>query len=122
MFLAGAKVKAGYYLNRDELDLIAVGGKEGSLPGPDGQRFYRIPLLTVVLLAPLLGSLFVFLMPLVAFALLFKHRGRLSLAGAKAKVRGFFSAFKPAREPSLVTHEGEEQANEAGEAKPKADK
>jgi len=65
MVMAGSTVKGGYYFNRDRLDLVAVAGKEGILPGEPGERCQRVPTWLVVLLAPLLGVLFIVLMPLV---------------------------------------------------------
>ena len=65
MVMAGSTVKGGYYFNRDRLDLVAVAGKEGILTGEPGERCRRVPTWLVVILAPLLGVLFIVLMPLV---------------------------------------------------------
>ena len=62
---AGATVNGGYYVNRDRLDLIAIGGPEGTLPGEDGQRYLAVPAWAVLPLAPLLGGFFLVLRPLV---------------------------------------------------------
>ncbi len=73
MFTAGTMVKGGFYFNRDKWDLVAVSGKEGLLPGTEGQRFLRVPAWAVVLLAPVLGGLFVVFMPFIGFALVGQH-------------------------------------------------
>ena len=93
MITAGATVEGGYYLNRDAWDLIAVGGKQGVLPGEEGDRFIKLPALAVLGLAPMAGGLFVAFLPLVGFALVGYYAGR----GAWARGRRLFGAGKPSR-------------------------
>jgi hypothetical protein len=124
MMTAGTLVKGGFYFNRDKLDLITVSGKEGLLPGAEGQRFLRVPVLAVLLLAPLLGGLFVMFMPLIGFALVFQHLGRLMLAGAKRTGRALAFIVTPTWRPGEAYFAGKEgekkQAKEAAEAKAQA--
>ncbi len=91
MFPAGATVRGGYYVNRDELDVVAIAGKEGTLPGSSGQRFYPVSTLAVVAMTPLLGALFVILMPVIALTLALGQSGRLSFAGFKTRARRLLS-------------------------------
>jgi hypothetical protein len=88
MFTAGSMVKGGFYLNRDRWDLVAVSGKEGTLPGAEGQRYRRIPALAVVLLAPILGALFVIFMPFIGFVMVGQYLGRALLKGARRAGHG----------------------------------
>lgn len=126
MLNAGTMVKGGFYFNRDKLDLIAVGGKEGMLPGADGQRYLRIPVLAVILLAPVLGGLFVMFMPFIGFALVFQHLGRLMVSGAKRAVRGLLFVVTPTWRPGEAYFAGKEgekkQAKESAEAKDETEK
>ena len=78
MITAGTIVRGGYYLNRDAWDLIAVNGKEGVLPGTDGQRYLKLPFWAVLGLAPLLGTMFVMFLPMIGFVLVFMRLGQLS--------------------------------------------
>jgi hypothetical protein len=87
MVTAGSLVKGGFYFNRDQWDLVAVGGKEGVLPGSPGQRCRPVPTWAVVLLAPLLGAVFVFLLPLVGLGLAGRYLGRGLLKGLRAAGR-----------------------------------
>lgn len=80
MASAGATVKGGYYLNRDAWDLIAIAGKEGVLPGEPGQRYVKLPVWSVLALAPLAGGLFVVFLPLIGFALVALWAGRAVVA------------------------------------------
>jgi hypothetical protein len=120
MFTAGATVKGGFYFNRDKLDLVAVSGKEGTLPGTEGHRFVRIPALAVVFLAPVLGGLFVVFMPFIGFALVLQHFGRLSVSGVRRAGRGLLGLVVPAWRPGEAYFAGKEgekaQAKDAGKA------
>jgi hypothetical protein len=123
MFTAGSVVKGGFYFNRDKLDLVAVSGKEGALPGTEGNRYLRIPALAVVALAPVLGGLFVVFMPFIGFALVLQHLARLSVSGVKRASRGLLFIITPTWRPGEAYFAGKEgekqQAKEA--AAPKTD-
>jgi|WetSurMetagenome_2_1015567.scaffolds.fasta_scaffold262060_2 hypothetical protein len=84
MITSGSIVKGGFYFNRDQLDLVVVSGKEGVLPGADGQRCYRVHLLAVLFLAPLFGGLFMVLVPLVGLIMLARRLGLFSIIGRAA--------------------------------------
>ena len=125
MLTAGSMVKGGFYLNRDKLDLITVNGKEGILPGADGQRYRRIPVWAVILLAPVLGGLFVVFMPFIGFALVAQHLYRLSLSGIRRAGRGLLFVITPTWRPGeayFAGKEGEkEEAKESAAAKAQAE-
>lgn len=87
MCTAGSMVKGGFYFNRDRWDLVAVGGKEGPLPGVEGERYRRVPAWAALGLAPLLGGLFVMLLPLVGFVLVARYAGRPLLRAVRRSQR-----------------------------------
>jgi len=126
MFTAGSMVEGGYYFDRDKLDLIAVGGRQGALPGVEGQRYYRIPALAALPLATVLGGLFVVFMPLVGIALVLRRPARLSLPGMKRAGRGLLfvvSATWRSGKAYLAGRKGKKQrAKEAADAKTDGDK
>ncbi len=99
MTTAGTIVKGGFYFNRDAWDLVAVSGKEGVLPGADGQRYMKVPVWAVLAFAPVLGGLFVVFMPLIGFALVFGHLGRRSLSVARRAVRSVLVLVAPSWRP-----------------------
>jgi hypothetical protein len=125
MLNAGTMVKGGFYFNRDKLDLITVSGKEGLLPGADGQRYLRVPVLAVLFLAPVLGGLFVMFMPFIGFALVFQHLGRLMVSGAKRAGRALAFVVTPTWRPGEAYFAGKEgekkQVKEAAAAKAEAE-
>jgi len=87
MCTAGSMVKGGFYFNRDRWDLVAVGGKEGPLPGAEGERYRRVPAWAALGLAPLLGGLFVMVLPFIGCALLARYAGRRLLRAVRRSER-----------------------------------
>lgn len=111
MLTAGSTVTGGFYFNRDKLDLVAIGGKEGVLPGGEGQRYLHVPLPAMLLLAPAMGGLFVAFMPFIGFFLVFAHIGRRALLGMRRKESG--------KHVAREKHDGEEPTNKLdGDVKP----
>ena len=121
MTTAGTTVKGGFYLNRDAWDLVAINGNEGVLPGADGQRYLKVPVLAMLALAPLLGGLFVAFLPMIGFALVFMHLGRLSLAGAKRATRSLMLLVAPSWRPGEAYFAGKNNKANEPAAKPAAD-
>jgi hypothetical protein len=117
MMTAGAIVKGGFYLNRDKWTLVTVNGKEGALPGAEGQRYLRIPVLAMLFLAPVLGGLFVAFLPFIGFALVFQHLGRVTLSGIRRAGRALLFVVTPTWRPGEAYFAGKE--NDQGNAKAK---
>jgi len=92
MITAGTTVQGGFYLNRDAWDMIAVSGKEGVLPGEEGDRYLRLPVWAVLVLAPMAGGLFVAFLPLVGFAIVAYYAAR----GAWSRGRRLLGGKNPA--------------------------
>ncbi len=107
MITAGATVEGGYYLNRDDWDVVAVSGKQGVLPGEEGDRFVKLPTLAVLGLAPLAGGLFVVFLPLVGFALASYFAGR----GVWTRGKRLFGGSKTA--PTSSAADGAKSSQEA---------
>lgn len=95
MSTAGSMVKGGFYFNRDKWDIVTVSGKEGLLPGDEGQQFLPIPFLAVLLLAPLAGCLCVVLSPLLGILWLFQRLGRFVVSSLKSPPLWLLSIVEP---------------------------
>jgi hypothetical protein len=117
MFMAGSIVRAGFYLNRDHLDLIAVGGEGGTLPGDAGQRYCRVPALAALLLAPLLGGLFVVLMPCLRLILMFRRAGRVAWPPRAGRLLAAVLPSRRQRNAAAVPGSPEGQAKSDGNGK-----
>lgn len=65
----GTEVRGGYYFNRAEWELTAVQGEKGTLAGGAKEEFVRVPVLVLLVVAPLLGAVFAMFLPLVGFVM-----------------------------------------------------
>lgn len=92
-FEGGSKVKGGFYFNQKSWDLETVSGKTGVLPGSAADLYLRLPVLVMLLGAPVFGATLVMFLPFVGIAL-FLH------AVAKKALRPF-TAARP--EPAPAT-------------------
>ena len=63
---AGTSVKKGYYFAARTWSLTPVAQDGQVLPGGAAERYLRVPLLATVLLAPLMGALFVICLPFLS--------------------------------------------------------
>lgn len=72
----GTQAKAGFYWNPRTWAITTLSGEGGTLPGGEGDRFFRLPTLAMLVLAPVMGGLFVVFLPFIGFAVLFAHLGR----------------------------------------------
>jgi hypothetical protein len=116
MLTAGTMVKGGFYFNRDKLDIITMSGKEGTLPGADGQRYLRVPVLAVLFLAPVFAFLFVVFMPLIGVALVLRPLFRPSLSAIRRVRRGLVYIMRPVWRPGKESDEAKTGAgDEPGE-------
>ena len=64
-----SRVPGGFYFNQKSWDLVTVSGKAGVLPGTTSDRFLRVPLLLLLLGAPVFGATLVMFLPFVGIAL-----------------------------------------------------
>ena len=109
------EVKGGFYINRNEWDIVVVPGEKGILKGETSDRFVRLPALALFLVAPLLGGLFVMFLPFIGFAILFEEIGRRTLAAARRLGAGAAGTVAPAWTPgeAYLTGKGKEQPEDA---------
>jgi hypothetical protein len=89
---AGEQVKAGFYWRMAQWQLLTVAEDGDALPGEAGERYLRIPALLMLLLAPVMGALFVVFLPFIGIAIVLQHAlraaGRALRRAAVAAVLG----------------------------------
>jgi hypothetical protein len=91
-YSGGDTVRYGFYWNVGEWEAQIVPKEGAQLKGTPADSFVRMPLLALLVLAPLMGAAFAFFLPFIGFALLVKF-----LAG---KLRSMFSTTPPAVDAS----------------------
>ena len=67
-------VDPGLYVNTGSLRLTSV-ERRGALPGGANEHYRRVPMLVMLLLAPLLGLAFVIFLPFIGFAVMLRLLG-----------------------------------------------
>ncbi|MGZ6971329.1 MAG: hypothetical protein ACXVID_06675 [Thermoanaerobaculia bacterium] len=65
----GSKVKGGFYFNQKSWNLETVSGRIGVLPGTAADVYLKVPLLLMILGAPVFGATLVMFLPFVGIAL-----------------------------------------------------
>ena len=91
----GDNVKAGFYWNIREWEAHIVPREGGPLPGAENTGYVRMPLLAVLMLAPLMGAAYAFFLPFIGFAMVLMY-----LAG---RMRRLFTTTPPAADQSSST-------------------
>jgi len=96
-FTTHQQVEAGLYFNRNTFAVTTMDAA-GPLVGADNDTFYRVPMLLMLVLAPLLGLAFVMFLPLLGFAVV------AQLLGTKAvqAVAGVMGESDRIRRPGWV--------------------
>lgn len=72
----GTKVNYGFYWSAKAWDMAMVPAEGGLLPGGSEQHYTRIPTFLFLLMAPVMGALYVVFLPFAGFALLAAHAAR----------------------------------------------
>jgi hypothetical protein len=68
--IGGEVVRNGFYLDWRGWKFEVVEGESGALPGSAETAYVRVPTLLMLVLAPILGGLFVVFLPFIGFALI----------------------------------------------------
>lgn len=70
---AGDTVKAGFYWRMAQWQILTLAEDGETLPGHAGETFYRIPAFALLLLAPVMGALFVMFLPFIGIAMVLQQ-------------------------------------------------
>jgi hypothetical protein len=65
----GTRVKKGYYFEMRTWELQPIACDGEPLPGTAGRIYFHVPLLLVLVIAPLMGAAFVLFLPCIGFYL-----------------------------------------------------
>jgi hypothetical protein len=123
-YAGGTKAPGGYYWNVRRLVLTQVPEEGGILPGGASEHYRGISWVAALVLAPILGGLFVVLLPFVGFAMLGHYAWRRIVGGARESARDLAATVTPGwrpgeahltGRPGVPPPEGEVAAGGAGE-------
>jgi hypothetical protein len=106
----GMAVKTGFYWNLRGWQLLTVPRQGGPLPGGVDDRYVRVPVLLMLLLAPLMGALYVMFLPFIGFAMLASFVARKSAVGVRAAFMGVMATISPQWRPGEAYLAGKKKA------------
>ena len=95
----GMRVAGGYYWNPGRWTITPVADEGAVLPGDASQRYVRIHWAVALLLAPVIGGLFVVFLPFIGFALLFQWAFLRILGGARSSAKDLAATVTPGWRP-----------------------
>ena len=93
-------VDAGIYLNVRELAFKSL-DEEGRLPGDAAAVWRRVPAMVLLVVAPVVGLLFVVFLPLIGFLMLGMVALRWAAGHAAEALTGTVRVLRPAWQPAL---------------------
>ena len=94
-YAGGTKGKGGYYWQPGSLNVELVPPEGGTLPGEGSVRWVRVPLPVLLAAAPIVGGLFVVLLPVYGFGILAYGMARRIAAGASRGAAELATTVRP---------------------------
>jgi hypothetical protein len=91
----GTAAKSGFYWNLGKWEMTMVPKQGGLLPGDAGDKYLRVPVLALLVLAPIMGAGYALFLPCVGFALLFSFLGKKAYAATRVGVSGVAATMGP---------------------------
>ena len=110
----GTAVKNGFYWNLAKWEMHIVPKQGGVLPGGSADRYLRVPVLALLVVAPIMGALYAFFLPFIGFALVAGFAGRKLTSAAKAGVSHMRATVSPQWSPGQAYLAGKGTAKDAG--------
>ena len=99
----GTKVNYGFYWSAKAWDMAMVPAEGGLLPGGSDRHYTRIPTVLFLLMAPLMGALYVVFLPVAGFALVGGHALRAAKTLAMDSFMHIAVAVSPTGRPAKRT-------------------
>jgi hypothetical protein len=118
----GTRVKAGYYWHAAQWEIVTISGRDGGvLPGGPDEGYYGIPVLAMLMLAPIMGALFVVFLPFIGFAILAQYAAQAAVAAFKRQALHAGATLSPAWRPGEAYLAGKPEEKGEGTAEPKVE-
>ncbi len=105
----GTVVKNGFYWNLAKWEMHIVPKEGGVLPGGAGDRYLKVPIAALLIVAPVMGGLYAFFLPFIGFAMVAGFAGRKVTAAAKAGAAHMMATVSPKWSPGTATLAGKEK-------------
>ena len=93
----GTRVPAGFYWRPASWEIVTLSGEGGVLPGERRERYFKVPVLAMLVLAPAMGAALVMFLPLVGFVIAGRELARKTRQVAAAGTRRRAAGHAPVR-------------------------
>jgi len=109
----GETTRHGFYWNARTWAITVVERQGGELPGDARDRYARIPVLAMLVVAPFMGAAYVMFLPFIGFAMVLDFVARRVGRGAKASALTLSAVVSPRWRPGEAYLAKDEKSGEA---------
>jgi len=117
----GQTAKSGFYCNTRTWAITMTERQGGVLPGDGQDRYTRIPVVAMLLVAPFMGAAYVLFLPFIGIAMVVDFVARRMGRGVKAGALAMTAAVSPQWRPGEAYLAKDEKDEEKAEADGKKD-
>jgi len=97
--MGGTAAKGGFYWNLGKWELTMIPKQGGILPGTVSDRYVRVPVVGLLVLAPMMGAVYAFFLPFIGFAMLFGFMAKKAFGVTRAGAAGVAATIAPSWRP-----------------------
>ncbi|MBE3071503.1 MAG: hypothetical protein IMZ67_00880 [Acidobacteria bacterium] len=110
----GMAVRNGFYWNLAKWEMQVIPRQGGILPGGPTDRYVKVPVLALLVVAPVMGGLYAFFLPFIGFAMVAGFAGRKVTSAARSGVSHIAATVSPHWSPGQAYLAGKGKAADAG--------
>ena len=111
--IGGTPAKSGFYWNLGKWEMTMVPKQGGLLPGDAGDKYLKVPVLALLVLAPVMGAVYAMFLPFIGFAMLFTFLGKKALAAVGLGASGVAATMGPSWRPGEAYLAGKKRTPDA---------
>ena len=118
--IGGTAAKSGFYWNLGKWEMAMIPKQGGILPGDAGEKYLRVPVVALLVLAPMMGAIYAMFLPFIGFALLFTFLAKKAFSFGKSSAVDVAATMTPSWRPGEAyladdkkTDEGKDHKTEA---------
>jgi hypothetical protein len=93
--IGGTAAKNGFYWNLGKWEMTMVPKQGGILPGGASDRYLKVPVIALLVLAPMMGAVYAMFLPFIGFAMLFTFLGKKALAMGRSGAVDVVATMSP---------------------------
>ena len=122
--IGGTAAKNGFYWNLRKWEMTLVPKQGGILPGDASDRYLKVPVVALLVLAPLMGAAYAMFLPFIGIALTAQWATKKAVGGVREATQSVMGTMSPAWRPGEAHFTGspdKDKAKKDGEAEPQVE-